>query len=121
MVSMVLVRTSIKTGNPHFFKMCQIKSELLHFMKLPAEYDLDLEHQIVRFLELGLLHFDLDIGTLSNISNNEYTVYKQVSPGDVPLADGAVTSRLMMDLDDLPVVDNPNGERWNERTHFHVL
>ncbi len=30
MVSMVLVRTSIKTGNPHFFKMCQIKSELLH-------------------------------------------------------------------------------------------
>jgi len=30
MVSIVLVRTSIKTGNLHFFKMCQIRSELLH-------------------------------------------------------------------------------------------
>ena len=34
MVSMVLVRTSIKTGNPLFFKMCQIKSELLQLIIL---------------------------------------------------------------------------------------
>ena len=32
MVSMVLVRTSIKTSNPLFFKMCKVKSELLHLI-----------------------------------------------------------------------------------------
>ena len=32
MVLMLLVRTFIKTGNPHFFKRCQIWSELLQFM-----------------------------------------------------------------------------------------
>jgi len=37
MVSMVWVSTSIKTGNPLFFKMCQIKSELLHISYFVCE------------------------------------------------------------------------------------
>ena len=56
--------------------------------EIAGEYDRGLEHQIIRILELGLLRFDLDIGILSQISDGEYTVYKQVSPAEVPLADG---------------------------------
>lgn len=56
--------------------------------EIASEYDLGFEHQIKRILRLGLTRFNLEIGILSNIQDNKYTVVHQVSPETIPLSDG---------------------------------
>ncbi len=56
--------------------------------EIASEYDLGFEHQIKRILRLGLTRFNLDIGILSNIRDDRYTIVHQVSPEAIPLADG---------------------------------
>ncbi len=56
--------------------------------QIASEYEKGLERQIQRILSLGLERFDLDIGILSTVHNETYTIFKQVSPTDISLNDG---------------------------------
>jgi len=56
--------------------------------EIAGEYDLGFEHQIKRILRLGLTRFNLEIGILSSVRDNRYTVVHQVSPKTIALADG---------------------------------
>ena len=71
-------------------KVSHTESELVirTLYEIASEYDLGFEHQIKRILRLGLTRFNLEIGILSKIRDNKYTVVHQVSPETIPLADG---------------------------------
>ncbi len=56
--------------------------------QIASEYEKGLERQLQRILTLGLERFDLDIGILSTVRDDTYTIFKQVSPTDVSLNDG---------------------------------
>lgn len=56
--------------------------------EISGEYNLGLKHQIHRILQLGLERFDLNIGILSKIEGDTYTVVQQISPPHVALQNG---------------------------------
>lgn len=57
--------------------------------EITNSYDLGFETQVKELLKMGLERFNLDIGILSKIDNNQYVVKYCVAPEDVELISGS--------------------------------
>lgn len=56
--------------------------------QITNDYQKGFDVQIVQLLEMGLQRFELDIGILSKVEGDNYTVQYCVTPEDVPLQQG---------------------------------
>ncbi|MEM7158633.1 MAG: GAF domain-containing sensor histidine kinase [Myxococcota bacterium] len=55
---------------------------------ITSEHEQGFDHQLRRLLRLGCERFDLDIGVLSNIRGERYTIVHVVAPPSLSLSDG---------------------------------
>lgn len=56
--------------------------------QITYDYKNGFEHQIMQLLKMGLERFGLDVGILSKIEQNIYTVQYCVTPADIPMQPG---------------------------------
>lgn len=56
--------------------------------QITHDHNKGFEHQVIELLQMGLERFELDIGILSKIEQNDYIVKYCVTPEDVPMQPG---------------------------------
>ena len=65
--------------------MCESEKVIRTLYGISTEADKGFEYQILKLLEMGCERFKLDIGILSKIVGDTYTVVHKVCPADIPL------------------------------------